>query len=591
MAKDGQPGGQILNARRDSPTEANGGGGNDLLRLAAIAAELGAEHIATEAADLAERVAEGRFYTACVGQFKRGKSTLMNALVADNVLPTGIIPVTSVATVVRYGERRAARLRAHGRWRDIEIDDLQQYVSEQHNPENTKGVEGVEVFLPSPLLRSGMCLVDTPGLGSVFAGNTAATEAFVPHIDAAIVVVGADPPLSGDELDLVETVARHVRDILVVLNKADRVTDAERQAATAFARKMLEKRLGRPVAEIFEVSATERLRGQGPPRDWELLGNALENLIERSGRDLIRRACERGVERLSEQVLAILDEERSALVRPIEESERRIAVMRETLRDAERSMRELGYLLTAEQQRLHDLFVDRRKEFLQSVSAPAQQELREWLRSTGRHGGPSFRRAVMREAQEITRRRVLPWLEREQQEAEHKYREGTLRFVECANEFLQRLAQAGVPELARMPHALDPERSLRVRSRFYFGDLIHVAQPSSPLRYLADLALDLAGAYGPIEREASVFLERLLELNSSRVQSDLDDRILESRRGLETDIRILLREVSAAAERALEHARAARAAGGPAVETALGRTAALEQEIRALRNPQPQSVT
>jgi hypothetical protein len=57
-----------------------------------------------------------------------------------------------------------------------------------------------------------MCLVDTPGLGSVFAGNTAATQAFVPHIDAAIIVIGTDPPLSGEELELVKTVSHDVHE-------------------------------------------------------------------------------------------------------------------------------------------------------------------------------------------------------------------------------------------------------------------------------------------------------------------------------------------------------------------------------------------
>jgi hypothetical protein len=56
-------------------------------------------------------------------------------------------------------------------------------------------VDGAEVFVPSPLLSSGMCFVDTPGLGSVFTGNTATTQAFIPDIDAALVVVGGDPPL------------------------------------------------------------------------------------------------------------------------------------------------------------------------------------------------------------------------------------------------------------------------------------------------------------------------------------------------------------------------------------------------------------
>jgi hypothetical protein len=66
-----------------------------------------------------------------------------------------------------------------GSWQDVAMPDLKEYVTEEHNPENQKGVDGAEVFIPSPLLSTGMCFVDTPGLGSVFTGNTAATHAFL----------------------------------------------------------------------------------------------------------------------------------------------------------------------------------------------------------------------------------------------------------------------------------------------------------------------------------------------------------------------------------------------------------------------------
>ena len=65
--------------------------------------------------------------------------------------------------------------------------DLKKYVTEELNPENQKDVDGAEVLVPSTLLSSGMSFVDTPGLGSVFTGNTATTQAFTPHIDAALV--------------------------------------------------------------------------------------------------------------------------------------------------------------------------------------------------------------------------------------------------------------------------------------------------------------------------------------------------------------------------------------------------------------------
>jgi len=573
--------GKLATAGPAAPSDADGAA--RLLRLGTLGEDLGAEHIANEALDLAARVSEGRFYLACIGQFKRGKSTLINALVGEPILPVGFTPVTAVPTVIRFGSKRKVRIQLRdGSWREIPPSELEQYVSEEHNPENTKGVGGAEAFVPSALLKTGMCFVDTPGLGSVFAGNTAATQAFIPHIDAALVVVGADPPLAGEELALVEAVGRQIQNLILVLNKADRTTDAERAAAAGFTRRVLEKRLQRPVAEVFEVSAAERLENRGPERDWGKLLDALEKLVKVSGRQLIQAACERGVERLSEQLLAIINEEREALERPIEESERRIAAMKETITEAERSMRELGFLWMAEQRHLSDIFVDRHREFLNSALPQARQEFESSLQSVPRRTGPAYRRAIMREAQEIARRHVMPWLRAEQEKGEEEYRGVASRFVQMANDFLKKLAEAGIPELARMPHALDPETGFRYRSEFTFRDLIEIAQPASPLRWLADVVLGLVGARGVIEGDAREFLGHLLEVNCTRVQSDLLNRVQESRGRLEVEIRKLLHEISRVAEKALTHAREARSAGAAAVETARGRLDSLEREVVGL---------
>src|ERR1035438_6068800 len=124
-------------------------GASRLLRLAGLAQELGAEPVAEEARELAARVSEGRFYVACVGQFKRGKSTLLNALVGHAVVPAGFVPVTAVPTVIRFGDALHARVRMRdGAWRDVAMPDLKEYVTEELNPENKRAVEGAEVFVP-----------------------------------------------------------------------------------------------------------------------------------------------------------------------------------------------------------------------------------------------------------------------------------------------------------------------------------------------------------------------------------------------------------------------------------------------------------
>ena len=558
-------------------------GSSRLLRLADLAHELGAEPVAEEARELASRVAEGRFYVACVGQFKRGKSTLLNALVGYEVVPTGFVPVTAVPTVIRFGDELHARVRMReGSWRDVAMSSLNEYVTEELNPENEKAVDGAEVFVPSPLLSSGMCFVDTPGLGSVFTGNTATTQAFIPHIDAALVVVGADPPIAGEELTLVEAVGKQVQDLILVINKADRTTDPERAAAVRFTREILEKRLRRPMGEVFEVSAAERMENRGPLRDWERLLASLRNLVDDSGRNLVRAACDRGLQRLSEQLLAMISEERDALHRPIEESERRIELMKETISEAERSMRELNFLFMAEQHRISDLFGDRHRQFFNSASTESEKEFARTLPSIALGFGPHYRRRVMHLAQEISRRKVMPWLKPEQEEGERQYRTVATRFVEMGNSFLKKLADAGLSELTRMPHALDPEKGFRVRSSFIFEDFIGTAQPPSPLRWLADVFLPLVGARNVITNEAREFLRHLLEVNSSRAQNDVLNRIQDSRGRLEAEIRKLLHEISRIAEQALARARKVKAEGTPAVQSAIDGLDRLEQEVSAL---------
>jgi uncharacterized protein (UPF0335 family) len=185
-------------------------------------------------------------------------------------------------------------------------------------------------------------------------------------------------------------------------------------------------------------------------------------------------------------------------------------------------------------------------------------------------------------AQEVSRRRVMPWLKPEQEEGERQYRAVALRFVEMGNNFLKKLADAGLSELTRMPHAIDPEKGLRVRSRFIFEEFIGTAQPPSPLRWLADVFLPLVGGRKHITNEAREFLRHLLEVNSARVQNDVLNRILESRDRLEVEIRKLLHEISRIAVQALDRARKVKEEGTPAVRSAIERLNRLEREVSAL---------
>jgi len=236
----------------------------------------------------------------------------------------------------------------------------------------------------------------------------------------------------------------------------------------------------------------------------------------------------------------------------------------------------------AEQHRISDLFGDRHKQFFRSAWAESEAEFNRDLASLPLGFGPHYRQRVMHLAQEISSRKVLPWLKPEQEEGERQYRAVAARFVQMGNNFLKQLAGAGLSELTRMPHALDPEKGFRVRSSFVFEKFIGTAEPPSPLRWLADVFLPLLGGRKIITNDAREFLRHLLETNSARVQNDVLNRIQESRDRLEVEIRKLLHEVSRIAEQALGRARKLKEEGTPAVQAALERLDRLERDVSAL---------
>jgi hypothetical protein len=555
--------------------------------LARVASELELVPLASEVRAFAERVAQGRFYVACVGQFKRGKSSLLNALLTEPVLPAGVVPVTSIVTIVRHGGARFATIhKLDGATEHVPLTDLGAYVTESGNPANREGISAVEVVLPNPLLEMGMCLVDTPGLGSVFTGSTARTKAFVPHIDAALVVLGADPPLAHDELELIaelaDSVAYHPDELILVLNKADRLTECERLDASRFAAATIAKRLGRPIAPLLEVSAAERLAGRGPARDWDALTGRLATLAENSGATLVRAAEARGVELFGRRLLHEVEEREGALVRPIEETQARIGLLERSAVEAERALSDVGHLSSAEQERLHRGFASRQEEFLARTWPSARAELETALRAERGRSRAALWRRGNELAQDLFRRHLETWRAEEQPVAEEMYRRAARRFTELANHFLEQVRSAGEGfSPFELPPLLGPETGFRTPSRLYFTQLLYTTT-RPPFRWLFDLLRTRADYENAVARHALTYLERLIRTNASRVTNALDDQVVESRRRLERDVRDRLRDTQRVARRALDYAEKLRVRGDAASTTELDCLEASRARIEGL---------
>jgi len=301
--------------------------------LETVAGERRQEGIVAEIREAQAALANRRFNVAVMGQFKRGKSTLINAMVGRELLPADVAPITTAITVVEYGssERVAVRFE-DGREEEISVDQLRLFVSEEDNPGNHKGVRVARVELPSPFLASGMRLVDTPGVGSVFEGNAEITRAFLPRIDVAVIVLGSDPPISGEELALVRSAAPQVGRMCFVVNKADLVQEATRVKAEAFTRRVLRDALGAEPGALFHTSALLALWTRAEPGVTTLMRHLCE-LAFGSGVELARASAARAARHVAAHLLQELDLERAALISPVEDIDRRIATFVNAMRD------------------------------------------------------------------------------------------------------------------------------------------------------------------------------------------------------------------------------------------------------------------
>jgi small GTP-binding protein len=211
--------------------------------------------------ELFARLAEDRFNLAMVGRFSRGKTSLLNALLGTDRLPTGVVPLTSVITRVTYGSEAKVVLNYYGTtlFMDIPLDQLADYITERGNPGNRRGISIADVQLPAELLRRGFTFVDTPGLGSSIAANTRTTEAFLPDADALILVSSHDSPLSGEELALVDQARARTRRVFLVLNKQDIVDAAGREQSLAHVHAELARVGVAAAVVVFSVSARDAL--------------------------------------------------------------------------------------------------------------------------------------------------------------------------------------------------------------------------------------------------------------------------------------------------------------------------------------------
>jgi len=507
------------------------------------------------------RIAEDRFNLVLLGEFKRGKSTLINALLDRDVLPTGVVPLTSVVTTIGFGDHDSLCLSFQdGRQEERSVAELADYVTEARNPGNRRGVELARVELDHELLRSGLELVDTPGIGSIHPHNTEIARGFLPRVDAALCVLDAGQPLSEAERELFRDTAERVPQLLFVVNKIDHLDHADREVAIEFIRSALGDLLGDVEAELFAVSARRR---QGLP---SLLAR-LRRLAAGERNALLLRSVAQVARSIAKETAQAARFESRAIELPLDQLgarvgmfERRIAELKAAGAEAgdllesgvhraleqivneplkQHARREEGRLATALREHLDDLGRTRPREL--------SGELENWINATIRADFdrlvPEFEASI---ADQLT-------------ELEQRYAQRIERILEQIQEAAQDVSGTRASDVL-------PDTGLRVPSRFSFKlkDAEH--------------ALDMIVGFGrtitpgPLGRRLVIHdaERRLIEMadrHAGRLRSELagrvTDAVREYRRELTASVDEVIEAIRAAIDRATgdrrrgeEHARA-----------------------------------
>lgn len=232
-----------------------------------------------------------------LGQFKAGKSSFLNCLVGSDVVPVNVLPATAVVTRIGYGPKNRVVVRElSGKEKEIQIADLPAYVTEQGNPRNEKRVALVELELESLAPYRGIRFVDTPGLGSIFAHNTQASLDWLPKVGGALVAISINQPLGEQDLRLLSEVFKHTPEIVVLLTKADLVSDREREVVIEFTQWQIAQNTGGRQLLVLPFSARpEFARFQNDVRNYlvrKVVGRHEELFVKIVGHKLSALASE-----------------------------------------------------------------------------------------------------------------------------------------------------------------------------------------------------------------------------------------------------------------------------------------------------------
>jgi hypothetical protein len=280
-------------------------------------------------------------------------------LIGVELLPVAVVPLTSIVTILVFGEKLTLTVHFNdGKAKEIEPESLAGYVTETGNPKNEKNVREVHISYPSPYLREGVRLIDTPGVGSAYIHNTDVAYRYLPQSDAALFLLSVEQPASKAELDFLRDVRQFSGKIFFLLNKIDYLSESEVRESISFSQEVLREVMGREV-KIFPISAKQALKAKLEGSEDLLQRSLLPSFSELLNRFLLKEkgkillfSATNNVLRILSQARLEVELEQKSLTIPLDELNEKIEIFKNKKNDALLEREQFEILLDSETSRL-----------------------------------------------------------------------------------------------------------------------------------------------------------------------------------------------------------------------------------------------
>ncbi len=486
--------------------------------------------------DLKEKVRSNAFNLVVVGQFKRGKTSLINALLGAEILPVAVVPLTSIVTIMTWGE--ALRIKVYfndGKITEIKPESLVEYVTEKGNPKNVKDVREVVLTYPSPYLKDGVRLIDTPGVGSIYQHNTDVAYQYLPKSDAALFLLSVDQPMSKAELDFLMDVKEYSNKIFFVMNKADYLRENDLKESIKFSKNGLEETMASEV-RLFPVSARLALEGIASKSDeliqksmLPLFSNDLNRfLMDEKGNVLLLSVSNNLLRSISQAKLE-LELELKSLTTPLEELKEKIKAFENKKGEVEQVKRDFEILLEGEVSRLvkgeleNDL-----QRFVRDMMPDEQAYLTDQFEQNKGLSLKDLRSTLEEAVINHIKQACITWRAMEDERLAKAFETICKRFITKINDTVDELLRYS-SELFAVPFdSVKAEALWSVKSGFYYK---FKEQPVGTAIIASTLTLALPKFIGDkiVLKKMKEYLQRVVTMQVARAGNDFEERLDKSK--------------------------------------------------------------